>query len=234
MSSSLLAALVSIPTAAVVAALFAVMWRRRSSPRTARVAVVGGIVLAAWAIVTAKLALDGFYAPDEGQAFPPIGLPLIVALVLLAVVLATSPSLRTLLSDQKDLIRLNLWRLEGAVFLLLAVSGQVPLLWAIPAGVGDVLVGSTAFWVASRLDAPGGKRLAVAFNVFGLVDLVVAVGLGIATNPGPTQLFRTTPTSELPTRFPLALVPTFLVPLAFGLHIVSLWQLSRASWAHST
>jgi hypothetical protein len=234
MSPSLLAALVLIPTAAVIVALFAVMWRRRSSPRTARVAVVGGIVLAAWAIVTAKLALDGFYAPDEAQAFPPIGLPLIVALVLLALAVATSPSLRTLLSDQKDLIRLNLWRLEGAVFLLLAVTGQVPLLWAIPAGVGDVLVGSTAFWVASRLDAPGGKRLAVAFNVFGLMDLVVAVGLGIATSPGPTRLFLTTPTSELLTRFPLALVPTFLVPLAFALHIVSLWQLSRGSWAHST
>jgi hypothetical protein len=234
MSPSLLAALVLIPTAAVIVALFAVMWRRRSSPRTARVAVVGGIVLAAWAIVTAKLALDGFYAPDEAQAFPPIGLPLIVALVLLALAVATSPSLRTLLSDQKDLIRLNLWRLEGAVFLLLAVTGQVPLLWAIPAGVGDVLVGSTAFWVASRLDAPGGKRLAVAFNVFGLMDLVVAVGLGIATSPGPTRLFLTTPTSELLTRFPLALVPTFLVPLAFALHIVSLWQLSRGGWAHST
>jgi hypothetical protein len=27
------------------------------------------------------------------------------------------------------------------------------------------------------------------------------------------------------TRFPMALVPTFLVPLAFVLHFVSLWQL---------
>ena len=30
--------------------------------------------------------------------------------------------------------------------------------------------------------------------------------------------------------FPLALVPTFLVPLAFALHVVSLWQLFGGTW----
>ena len=89
---------------------------------------------------------------------------------------------------------------------------------------------STAFWVASRLDSPGGTRRAVIFNVLGLVDLIVAVGLGITTNMGPLQLFETRPTSELVTQFPLALVPTFLVPLAFAVHIVSLSQLFRGPW----
>ena len=183
--------------------------------------------------MTAELASHGFYAAAEGQAFPPIGIPLIVAFVLMALFLVSSPSLRTLLTDQKDLIRINVWRLEGVIFLLLALAGQVPLLWALPAGLGDISVGATAFWVASRLDAPGGKRRAVAFNLLGLLDLVVAVGLGIATSPGPAQLIHTVPTSELLARFPMALVPTFLVPLAVAVHIVSLWQLSRGSWAPS-
>jgi len=64
-----------------------------------------------------------------------------------------------------------------------------------------------------------------------LADLIVAVGLGIMTNPGPTQIFFTTPSAELITRFPLALVPTFLVPLAFTLHVISLWQLLGGKWA---
>jgi hypothetical protein len=38
------------------------------------------------------------------------------------------------------------------------------------------------------------------------------------------------PTSELVTHFPLALVPAFLVPLTFVLHIVSLWQLFGLRW----
>jgi hypothetical protein len=50
------------------------------------------------------------------------------------------------------------------------------------------------------------------------------------TSPGPAQVFDTMPTSELIPRFPLALVPTFLVPLAFTLHMVSLWQLFGGTW----
>jgi hypothetical protein len=52
----------------------------------------------------------------------------------------------------------------------------------------------------------------------------------VTTNPGPAQLFHTTPTAEIMTRFPMALVPTYLVPLAFVLHIVSLWQILGRSW----
>jgi hypothetical protein len=54
------------------------------------------------------------------------------------------------------------------------------------------------------------------------------------TSPGPAQVFHTTPTSELATRFPLALVPTFLVPLAWMLHVVSLWQLVAGSWSSAS
>jgi hypothetical protein len=107
----------------------------------------------------------------------------------------------------------------------------MPALWALPAGIGDIIVGATAFWVASRVHMADGIRRAIIFNLFGLVDLVVAVGLGVMTSRGPLQVFQTTPTSELATRFPLVLVPTFLVPLAFMLHIVSLWQLFGGRWA---
>ena len=148
----------------------------------------------------------------------------------LALFLAISPSLHSLLTNQKNLIRLNVWRLVGAVFLVLMFAGQMPALWALPSGIGDVIVGLAAFSVANRLDRPGGRRLAIIFNLFGLADLVVAIGLGIMTNTGPAQVFHTTPTSELATQFPLALVPTFLVPLAFVLHFVSLWQLFGLTW----
>ena len=94
-----------------------------------------------------------------------------------------------------------------------------------------MLVGATSFWVAGRLDEPGGRRRAILFNVLGLTDLIVAVTLGVTTNPGPAQLFLTTPPSTMLTQFPLALVPTFLVPLAATLHVNSLRQLLEGSWA---
>jgi hypothetical protein len=110
------------------------------------------------------------------------------------------------------------------------VRGQLPALWALPAGIGDILVGVTAPWVARDVDTHRGRRRAIIWNLFGIADLIVAVGLGIMTSPGPTQVFETAPTSELMTHFPMALVPTFLVPLAFVLHVISLWQLLGAPW----
>jgi hypothetical protein len=227
MPQQVLVVLVVIPTALVVIALFAILWGERTSPRSAWIAGLSGLALAAWAITTAALASSGAYQPPDTRSPPPVGFQLVITLAVMAACLRLSPTLRGLLRNQKNLIRLNVWRLEGVLFLALMFAGQVPALWAIPAGIGDVLIGATAFWVAARLDAPGGRRRAIIFNLLGLLDLVVAIGLGITTNPGPTQVFHPTPTAELLIRFPLALVPGFLVPLAFMVHFVSLWQLRR-------
>jgi hypothetical protein len=230
----LLAASVVIPTAAVVVAVFIVLWRERTSARTAWVAVGSGLVLAAWAVTTALSATRGAYLQRELGETPPVAVQLVTALAAMALLLATSPSLRSLLTNQKNLLRLNLWRLVGSVFLVLMVTGRMPALWALPAGIGDILVGAAAFPVASRLESPGGLRRAIGFNLFGLADLIVAVALGIMTSRGPAQVFHTVPTSELATHFPLALVPAFLVPLAFMVHLVSLWQLFGLHWAGNT
>ena len=225
-----LAVAVLLPTALVVVAVFAVLWRERTSRRDARVAIATGIALAVWAIATTVLAWRGFFRPPAGATVPPVGANLIVVLLALALCLSVSVSLRRLLRNQANLIRLHLWRLEGLVFLVLMVQGRVPALWAVPAGVGDVLVGATAPWVARGLEHSGGRRRAIAWTLFGMADLVVAVALGVITNPGPTQVFHTVPNAEMLTQYPLALVPAFLVPLAFTLHLVSLLQLSRGMW----
>lgn len=231
MSSNLLAVLVVVPTVAVIVAMFVVMWSARTSFATIRAAVVGGIALTAWALAVALVGRQGAFVQPDGNAVPPVGIALSVALLVLALSFGASPSLRSLFTNQRHLIRLNLWRLEGVVFLLLMLDRQMPALWALPAGIGDIAVGATSSWVANRLTKPGGKRTAIAFNLFGLADLIVAVGLGVTTSKGPVQTFHTVPSSELVTHFPLVLVPTFLVPLAFTLHIVSLAQLVRRPWA---
>jgi len=102
---------------------------------------------------------------------------------------------------------------------------------AVPLRFQSLPSGATAPWIAGHVQTPYGRRRAIIFNLFGMADLVVAVGLGIMTSPGPLQIFQTAPTSELATHFPLVLVPAFLVPLAFTLHVVSLWQLLGGTWA---
>jgi hypothetical protein len=230
MPVTLLTLVILGPAAVVVVALFLVLWRERTSTRDARIAAVSAAVLSLWAVVATVLAYRGVFQPQDAEAVPPVGINLIVVLSALLLSLATSTTLRRLLTRQANLIRLHLWRLVGAVFLVLMVRGQVPALWALPAGIGDILVGVTAPWVARGVDTPRGRRRAIVWNLFGIADLIVAVGLGILTSPGPTQVFRTVPTSEFMTHFPMALVPTFLVPLAFTLHVISLWQLLGRAW----
>jgi hypothetical protein len=216
----------------VVVAIFTMLWRARTSAHEGRVALVSGGLLAIWAIVATVLARTGVFQATVSETVPPIGINFLVVFLGLAFCVAISRSLRGLLSQQTGLIRLNVWRVLGFVFLLLMIQGQVPALWALPAGIGDILVGLAAPWVARGLDNPGGKRRAIIFNVLGLTDLVVAVGLGMMTSTGPTQVFHIVPDSTILTHFPMALVPAFLVPLAFSLHVISLWQLLGGSWNH--
>ena len=114
--TSPLALAVLVPTALVVVAMSVVLWRERRSAHDARVAIAGGIVLALWAVAEAILARRGFFQPAAGATVPPIGVNLIVVLPALAFALAASPTLRRLLSNQGNLIRLHVWRLEGLVF----------------------------------------------------------------------------------------------------------------------
>jgi hypothetical protein len=181
------------------------------------------------------LARRGFFVQPAGDTRPPaVGINLVVVLVALAFFLILSPTLRALLSRQSSLIRLHLWRFEGALFLILMAQGRLPALFALPAGIGDVLIAATAPWVARNADAPSGRRRAIIWNLLGLTDLVVAIALGVTTNPGPAHVFDTVPTSAALAHSPMALIPTFFVPLAMTLHVISLWQLLRGSWARPT
>jgi len=228
-----LAVAVLLPTALVVVAVFAVLRRERTSRRDALVAIATGIALAVWAIATTVLAWRGFFRPSSGATVPPVGANLIVVLLALALCLSASVSLRRLLRNQANLIRLHIWRLEGLVFLVLMVQGRVPALWAVPAGLGDVLVGATAPWIARGLQRPGGRRRAIAWTVFGMADLVIAVALGVMTNPGPTQVFYNRPERRIADAVPVGVGTGLPRPLAFTLHVVSLVQLWRGRGAEN-
>ena len=215
----------------VLVALVAVMWRERSLPRDGLVAQVASVMLTLWATLIAVLGRKGVLQARAGEGVPPIAIVLVAALLLLASSLIGSTTLRRLLSRQSVLIQLHIWRLLGVVFLILWAQGKVPALWALPAGIGDILIAATAPWIARHLVTARGRSRAITWNLLGMADLIVAIALGNMTSPGAVQVFRTVPTSEILTAFPMVLVPGFLVPLAFTLHVVSLWQLQGKQWA---
>lgn len=108
------------------------------------------------------------------------------------------------------------FRAIGGIFIVYWAAGHMPGGFALPAGLGDLLVGLTAPWV-TRYVIRGGysKRLVVIWNLIGVLDFVVAFATGFAFNT--------------PTVYPLVLVPGFLVPLALGFHLHSLRKLWRGT-----
>lgn len=100
-------------------------------------------------------------------------------------------------------------------------GGQLPPLFAVPAGLGDLAVGLAAPWVARALARETGHRRAVRFNVLGITGLVVALGTGLLS-----ALILAGPSNAALGTLPLALIPTTAVPLAAALHILSLRRLT--------
>jgi hypothetical protein len=112
-------------------------------------------------------------------------------------------------------------------FVIVMALGDLPWIFALPAGLGDIAIGLSAPFVARALDRDEALERAVRFNVLGIVDLVVALTIGFLAGLGPVGL-GVTPTTEPLALLPLALVPTVAVPTALTLHVVSLARLREA------
>jgi hypothetical protein len=198
-----------------------------SSRRTATwVAAAAAYVLAVWLIVSALLAGAGIYHADSGESTAWFGVAFAGALG--AMLLATRiPIVRRSLAAPGMLPLLTLphtLRLVGVAFVLVMALGDLPWVFALPAGLGDMAIGASAPFVARALARGDGLERAVRFNVLGIVDLVVALTIGFLAGLGPIG-FDVTPTTEPLALLPLALVPTVAVPTALTLHIVSLARL---------
>lgn len=119
------------------------------------------------------------------------------------------------------LIAVNTWRIVGIAFLWGMTQGVLDPSFAIPAGIGDILIGVTAIPFAIFLwkGYSWSKYALIVWTVLGIADLVNAVTLGLITNPDFS-------TSTMAT-FPWILVPTVAVPTALILHGITLYRLRK-------
>ena len=75
----------------------------------------------------------------------------------------------------------------------------------------------------------GTPSLGDRWNIFGLVDFTIAVGIGLATAPGPFQLIVPSIPNTGVGLYPTVLIPAFAVPSSILLHVLSLRQLRRVA-----
>jgi hypothetical protein len=189
-------------------------------------------VLAGWFALAVGLAILGVYN-SATSPIPTIQFGITVPILIGCWMIWRWPAVSRLIDTvpRPWVIAIQFYRVEGVTFLVLFAMHLLPGIFALPAGVGDVTVGLLAAAIA--IGAAGGQQLnprtVLRWNLLGIADLVVAVSTGFLTSPSRFQMFAFDRPNELISMFPLVLIPTFLVPLAILLHIISLIQLGRAT-----
>ncbi len=124
--------------------------------------------------------------------------------------------------SQKWLVGLQVFRIIGGVFLIEMVLGNIPGIFAYPAGVGDIAVGLLAgatLLIYQNARIP--TTLIFLVLILGVSDFLSAFFFGFTSSDSSLQLFF--PEVENRTLlFPTGMIPFFLVPYAIFFHMLSL------------
>lgn len=184
------------------------------------------ICIAGWFLAAFGASLFGLLRAGPSSLPIPIGVALAAPLVVGVLAYARSDRFRRLLFgiDLRWLIAVQLWRVVGEVFLFGYARNDLPASFAIPAGIGDVLVGLAAPFVAlvAASGTSAARRIVIGWCVAGIADLVVAVTMGVLNAPGKIGLLAGEVTTAPLLELPLSLIPTFFVPLSILLHFIVL------------
>jgi hypothetical protein len=184
-------------------------------------------LIAAWFVLALAASALQVFKNASNRIGPAVAIAAVVPLLVFAVWFAGSEKFRqfTLSLNPGTLTLVQSWRVIGFTFVLLEAKGVLPGIFAFPAGYGDMFIGLTATFVAWKFAEPGHRAGFILWQALGMLDLVTAVGLGttarlLAPQGAPMVAM---------TVLPLSLVPTFLVPLFFILHVICIAQAS--AWA---
>jgi hypothetical protein len=158
--------------------------------------------------------------------FLAIPMPAIALLVALGIILPTaayfwSRRLRSYIEaiGLHPITVLHVWRVPAAIaFFAYGMAGQLPTLFWVLAGTGDLIAGLYAARLAfGRPD----NRAYLRFHLFGFADFVVAVGTGL------TFTLLQDPRMATIAVLPMALIPLFGVGISGASHLVAFDQLRR-------
>lgn len=182
--------------------------------------VAAGLV---WLGAAVALGAAGVFQPLRPPA-PQLILGALTVLVLLATALILPLRRWAARVDVRTLVALHVTRvLAGGYFLVLYQRGELPYAFAVPGGIGDIIVGllalgllaTTAPWTAA------GRWLYAGWNVLGLIDILFVVASAVRIASGD-------PAALAPLlRLPLSALPTWLVPLIIASHVVIAVRLAR-------
>jgi hypothetical protein len=181
--------------------------------------------LAFWFLLALLIGASGIYerATAVQVAATVWGLVAIVCLAIWAAPFVRSFAVH---ASFQALIALQVTRFVGIALVALYLRGRLPYSFGMIGGAGDIAVAAGAvaiLWFWKRTGSAPGAAWIVAWNVFGLVDILGVVAS--AFREGLRDATRMAPLRECP----LSLLPTFLVPLIIVSHGLIFTRFRRAA-----
>jgi hypothetical protein len=192
-------------------------------------------VLAGLATWLTYAGLLGYFGVVKNTTMRPPGTTLLLVPILLFLLLFLGFIVRSTAGGRVALA-FPLWIILGAqsfrigveLFLhRLWIDGLVPKMLTFEGANVDIYIGVSAALIA-WLSTKGrlGMRLALVWNVLGLLALANVVIRAVLTAPGPFNLIHTEVPNRMFGTFPFLFVPGFFVPLAVVLHLLAMRALS--------
>jgi hypothetical protein len=186
-----------------------------------------GIVL--WMIATGILSWSGVLS--DFTSFPPrLFIVLIIPLATIIWIITRKVTGEILQHiPAVTLIRLQVFRVFVEVLLwALFIGDLLPVQMTFEGRNFDILAGITAPLIAwLYLHNKVSKTVVITWNLICLGLLINIVAVAIGSIPSPFRVFLNEPANTIVARFPIVWLPALLVPLAYGLHFLSLKQLLR-------
>jgi hypothetical protein len=193
-------------------------------------------VIAVWLCYAGVIGYSGIVG-DPTRMPPGILLLLIPIIAFMAIVLGRSPVGRGLATTIPVAAIFALQTFRVGVELTLSSlhdAGLTTRLLTLAGGNIEILVGLSAPLIALIATRGAvGQRLALVWNIVGLLSLLNVAMRAVLTAPGPLNAIH----AELPNvamgMFPFSFIPGFMAPLAMVLHLLAFRAL-RAARAAST
>lgn len=221
----------ALPALAVAIGCLGASRSHLTAYQTGLVITVSTLLFGIWYATAIPLARSGHFNVPTHIAEPPVVLLFLFGGSALLWALAWLTPLGRRLTEATPLSAIAAFqipRIVGGVFLIGWLAGDIPALFAIPAGVGDILAGITG-WQASRALAQGrpeARRLLIRATVTGIVDFALAVVLGIVTSPGVAHLFAQDAPNII-NDYPLVMFPAYIVPIFLGFHFIAIARMRK-------
>ncbi|ADY29297.1 hypothetical protein [Cellulophaga lytica] len=177
-------------------------------------------------IIVAIASLYGFF--DDVMLPPKIVLTTTLPLAIFVTIIYNTEICKkaNTILNLEDLVKIHIFRLIGSTFIILFLYDLLPPVFALFAGIGDLLTAISSIFVAKaiRNKKNYARKLTYIWNTFGLVDILITSAMAIIFTK--ISIDNSIQGVEFLAEFPFCFIPAFAPPTIIFLHLLVFRKLS--------